>query len=461
MVGGAGMIAEMFIAACATLLWANTGPGTLHSLAYNVMFAASVSTILFNGNPLLRYDGYYMLSDLLDIPNLYPRAIQQLTHWAERYAFGFKRSKSPTRSTREALWLTVYGLASNVYRIVVFGGIIIFVTKRLLLLGIIMAFVCVISWVLYPVGKFIYYLATSPKLDRTRPRAIAVSACVAGSLLVFLGLIPFPHHFRAPGILQSQQYAVVANMEPGYVEEILAPTGSQVVAGQPLVRLKSQELEIDARLMHAQRRQAVVLWRQALQSGARELETIRRHLEAVEQRMQNLRERQESLTVRADRAGRWVAPQLKDQLGAWVGRGRPLGEIVNDDKFDFTITVSQEDASSLFSEQIRGAEIRIRGEADGVVRTDDWRVIPVQRQNLPSPALGYQAGGSVAVDMTDKSGTRAAEPFFEVRASLPSGQATTFLHGRSGKIRFKLRSEPLLSQWMRRLRQLIQKRSYA
>lgn len=88
LVGLAGMLVEVFMASLAVLVWANTGPGTLHNLAYNMIFVASVSTILFNGNPLLRYDGYYILSDLLEIPNLYQRAGQQLKFWVERYGFG-------------------------------------------------------------------------------------------------------------------------------------------------------------------------------------------------------------------------------------------------------------------------------------------------------------------------------------------------------------------------------------
>ena len=78
LVGAAGMIVEIFIAAIAAFFWAQTGPGILHSLAYNIMFVASVSTVIFNVNPLMRFDGYYILSDLLEIPNLNQRAMHAL-----------------------------------------------------------------------------------------------------------------------------------------------------------------------------------------------------------------------------------------------------------------------------------------------------------------------------------------------------------------------------------------------
>ena len=165
LVGAAGMIVELFFAALLTFVWANTGQGTLHSLAYNMMFIASVSTVVFNANPLLRFDGYYMLSDLLEIPNLAQRANQQLRHLGERGLFGMKKSESPARTRREAWWLTGFGLTSGAYRLLIFGGILLLVADHFFLIGLVMAAVCGVSWIAVPVGKFLHYLAASPKLE--------------------------------------------------------------------------------------------------------------------------------------------------------------------------------------------------------------------------------------------------------------------------------------------------------
>ena len=142
LVGAAGMMTELFVAAIAVFVWANTAPGILHSLAYNMMFVASVSTLIFNANPLLRYDGYYILSDLLEIPNLNQRAIQQLRHLAEYYLFGVKSSKSPANNPREAWWYTFYGIASGIYRVVVLTGMMFRVSYRFLIIGIVMVGAC-------------------------------------------------------------------------------------------------------------------------------------------------------------------------------------------------------------------------------------------------------------------------------------------------------------------------------
>jgi len=119
------------------------------------MFVASVSTLLFNANPLMRFDGYYILSDLLDIPNLYFRANQQLIYLIERYGFGCKKAESPAHSRREAWWLGVYGLAGHIYRTFVFAVILFFLLSRYLILGVLMAAVCFVSWIIMPVVKLV------------------------------------------------------------------------------------------------------------------------------------------------------------------------------------------------------------------------------------------------------------------------------------------------------------------
>ena len=128
------MIAELFVAAIAAVVWAYTGPGTINGLAYNVILVASVSTVVFNVNPLLRFDGYYIFSDLLDIPNLQQRATRQLTYLAERYLFGCTQARSQSWTLREAAWLTFYGLASNIYRIFVFAAIVLLLSDSFLIL---------------------------------------------------------------------------------------------------------------------------------------------------------------------------------------------------------------------------------------------------------------------------------------------------------------------------------------
>jgi len=458
LVGAAGMITEILVAALATFVWAKTGTGTLHSLAYNMMFIASVSTVLFNGNPLLRFDGYYILSDLLDIPNLSIRAFQQLRHVAEKYLFGWRESVSPSQNMQEAIWLSVFGVLSGIYRVVVFTGIILFVADKFLLVGLIMAIVCVISWGIVPIFRYIDYLVSNPRLERIRSRAVAISLAFLAVVVVTLAVFPFPYRFRAPGVLEAVQYLRVVNDAPGYVQAVLIPSGERIDKGAPLLRLSNQELEFEIQAAEAQLRETLALHRQAMQLEKADLDPIQRRLETFESKLADLREQKASLLVKARQPGIWVAPRSNELMGAWIPRGSMVGEIVNNGAFRFSAVVSQEEAANLFVGQIRKAEVRLYGQGEVNLKVKDFLIIPFQHEQLPSAALGWLGGGDVQVSVSDKTGLKAAEPFFQIYANLLSNPDVAFVHGRSGKIRFTMRPAPLLVQWGRKLRQLLQKR---
>lgn len=458
LVGGAGMIIEVFVAALATFLWAYTGPGTLHSLAYNMMFIASVSTVLFNGNPLLRFDGYYILSDLLDIPNLATRARGHLRHLAERYLFGYRESRSPTNSTKEATWLTVFGVLSGVYRVVIFAGIILFVADKFLLAGLIMALICVISWGVVPIFRFVSYLASSPRLARTRPQAIAVSCGIFVVLLAVLAVIPFPNRFRAPGVVEATRYLRVVNDAPGYVDSVLVPSGKKVDEGTPLLALSNRELELEIETAEAQREETLALKMRAMSQEVADLEPIQKRLEAIEAKLKNLLKQESSLVVKARFAGTWVAPRSEEMVGAWIPRGSAVGQIVQGGAFRFSAVVSQDEAADLFVDEINKAEVRLFGQGGTNLEVEAFQIIPFQHEKLPSAALGWVGGGEVAVSTTDETGLQAAEPFFQIYAVLMLDPAVTFFHGRSGKLRLTLLPKPLLFQWGHKFLQLLQRR---
>jgi putative peptide zinc metalloprotease protein len=458
LVAAAGMIVELFVAGLATFVWAQTGPGLVHNLAYNMIFVASVSTLLFNLNPLLRFDGYYILTDLLEIPNLHQRAARHVRHLFEHYLFGLKQSKSPASSGREACWLTVFMTLSGAYRVFVFGSILLFVADRLLLLGILMAVICAITWVLIPIGRMVNYLATSPALERQRPRAVAASLLLTLLLVASLQLIPLPHRFRAPGIVQATEWSTVLTETAGYLNALDSAPGDTVHRGQILFRLENPELlaslhsalarvaEIEARLL------------QALSDEPANVQPLQSLLQSASQRLDKLRREETRLAVRAAHDGIWVATEAKDSIGRWLPRGAPVGHVINPASFEFCATVRQEDVNHLFTSTLPGAKVRLRGEASHEIHIQRLRLIPASQTTLPSPALGWTGGGEIPVVVDDPQGRTAAEPFFEIRAELASNGQATLLHGRTGKIRFELDPQPLLSQSVRRLRQVLQKR---
>lgn len=458
LVGAAGMLVESFIAAIATIIWFKTAPGVLHNVCFNVIFIASVSTLLFNINPLLRFDGYYILSDFLEIPNLHQRSAGQLKHLCKRYLFGMKRSESPARSGRERFWITVFGIFSNVYRLVVFTGILLFVADRFLILGVIMAILCFVGWVVLPLVKLARYLFADPELDQHRKRALCVTVLVIGGMLAFLQFTPFPSHFRAPGVVQAKIRSEVYALAGGRIAEVLVKSGSSVERGQVLVRLTSKDLAYELARAEAAKAEIEAQMLAAMEQDPSVMKPLTFQMASADKVLTRLRKQESDLVVKAAHSGVWVSPQLGQRMNTWVGQGSPIGLLLDDSVFVFRATVDQDDANRLFNRELEGVEARLFGQAGEVLDIGRVEVIQGERRQLPSAALGWQAGGEVATVMDDPNGRQAAEPFFEVRGEVVQVGRAVLSHGHAGKIRFPVGDEALLPRVVRRGRQLLQKR---
>lgn len=458
LVGAAGMISELFVAALATFVWAATGPGLVNSLAYNMMFIASVSTIVFNGNPLLKFDGYYILSDVLDLPNLFTRARKQWAYLFERYVYGVKDAESLANNPKEGFWLVFYGALSGLYRVIVFAGIIIFVADKYLLLGLMMVIILVVSWVVVPPYKLIKYLATSNRLARTRTRAVSATVGLLAVVVLLTAIVPFPNRFRVPGVVEAETYVQVVNDASGTLDEVLEPSGTRVEVGTPLLRMSDPELQNDLDMAKAQWQQvqAMELWANSQKLSDRG--PIRKRKAVIDAKLVDLEQQQKALLVTAKQAGIWVAPRIEEHLGTWQQRGTSLGQIIDPAWFRFSAVVPQDQAVNLFIDQIQKAEVRLFGQGGVNLGVSDYQIIPFQSQKLPSAALSWAGGGEVATARDDETGRKTTEPFFQIYAKLIPNDQVSLLHGRSGKLRLSMQSEPLLWQWERSLRQLLQKR---
>ncbi len=458
LVGAAGMLVELFLAAVAALVWSRTAPGLLHSLCYNVMFIASVSTLIFNGNPLLRFDGYYILSDLLDIPNLHERSMRQVRFVMERYLFGVKEARSLARSRSEATQAFVYAVLSLSYRIAVFGSVILFVADRMLVLGMLLAAGFFLAWVVVPVVRFLHYLASAPELGRRRGRAFAVSAAILAAIVLLVRIIPFPQTFQAPGVLEGDPFSRVYAEAPGFLAAAGLAPGAPVAKGAVVAELRNPELDFELCAAEARLAELDAYERRALQESAADLAPLRALRASIEGQRGQLLRRKKELTVLAPQDGRWGGEELAPRIGMWLNKGEELGLLVSGPPFVFRAVVSESEASRLFNRQILRAELRFVGQAGVVVAVAAYDVIPAERRELPSEVLGWQAGGEVRTDPRSASGAVSAEPFFEVAARVGAAPGATLRHGLAGRIRFELPADTLWNQWSRKARQFLQAR---
>jgi putative peptide zinc metalloprotease protein len=462
LVGASGVLAEFAVAAIAALIWANTAPGVINALAYNVIFVASVSTLLFNLNPLMRFDGYHMLVDWLEVPNLFQRSRDQLKYLGERFVLGVKNAQPSARTPKEAWLLPAYGVTSLVYWLMLMSTIIFFIAEQYLEVGIALAWIVFFTALVLPVLKFLKYLASSPRLQHQRLRAIGSTAVVAGLSLALLAGVPVPERVRVKGVLQASDFRELYSDSGGTLVELLARPGSWVKPGQALVRLDNPELDYEISAARRQRAQLLAQELQAVSQAVANLQPLVRQRQAVEEKIARLLQQQQALVMLAPIEGIWSASELEASRGQWIGRGASLGTVVDDRSWRFVAVLPQA-GTHLFEAGIRQAEIRIRGQQEFNVRSERTEVMPFEQGQLPSAALGMPGGGEIAVQASDSKGLAAAEPFFRIHAQLPlahsrDDEAVRRLHGRLGTMRLTLADSPLLIQWERGLRQFLQRK---
>lgn len=462
-VGAAGMLTELFLAGLGALVWAATGDGLVNSLAFNVMVVGSVSSLLFNGNPLLRFDAYYILSDIAELPNLYQKAQAQWLHYGNRYILGVKDSVEPATDATERRWYVVYGALAFFYRLLITATVLLFVLDQWFAVGVLMAITTLVMLVLMPLGKLRTHLA-SPMFERARTRALGGLALVVALLWAGVAWLPLPHAVRLAGVLEAERSQAYYALTPGVLVELAVRHGQTLAPGDLIARLVNPDLEHALETTRLQIDETEALQRAALTRTPAELGPLAGRLQALRVREAELAAIAAQLELRAAHAGEWVAPTLHERRGGWVDRGQPLGELVDRARWRFTAVLPQSQAAELFGparpEVLEGAELRLasqRGEALPVARL---LVVPYQRQRLASPALGFSGGGEVATLPTDASGLTASEPFFEIRAELatpqlPEGLA---LQGLSGVLRVPVAPRPLGERLGDAFRQLLQKR---
>lgn len=467
-VGAAGMYVELACAAVAAIVWSRTGANapTVHAICYNVMFIASVSTLLFNANPLIRFDGYYILSDLAELPNLYQRSKEFLYYLVKKHVYGVRNPKDPSHSAGERAWFVGYGLTSAAYRMFLGVTIVLFVAGQLFFIGMVMAFLAIVTFLLVPWGKWFKYLASSPELTRTRGRAIYASLAFVLLVAAILGAVDVPDRHRAAAWVEPATTRRVFAGADGFVRDVM-PTGQTWTADDSaasLVTAENLELETSFHRLEGDRRQLETRYRAALAEDAALAQALRGQLRAQQDQLERVRREIEALRVRPrDIPGAtWVSFDAERLSGGFVRRGEALGVVATLDDLVIRAAADQTLGPRLeVGDWVgRSVEIKNPNRPGFTYRGTVQSVAEAGQNELFSPALGYAAGGSMATDMADESGTRSTEAYFEVRIKPDAAPAEVppLMAGQRVTVRFSFEPRPLAEQGWLALRQLLMRR---
>ena len=423
-----------------------------------MMFIAGVSTVLFNANPLLRYDGYYMLSDLLEIPNLQQRSRDYLYYLVKRYIWGVRKPRNPAHTRGERVWLFFYAITSTAYRLFISFAIFLFVADALPVVGVILAAIAVVVWGLVPLGKFVYYIISSNELMRTRMRAVLTSLAAPGLALVALGVIPAPDHFYVEGVVEPSEMKIIHAGADGFLQEYLPPGQEVKPDGPPLARSTNPALVALRDELDAQRRELDARRGLAMTKELAAVQIIEEQIAALDVKRRRTKQQLSDLEVHAPLAGTWVAPQIDRAKGAYLKRGQDLGLVAKMDHLFVRAVALHDVAGILALDHSDRVSMRIMNRPDQEVGGTIEHFRPAGQKNLPSAALGYAAGGNIATMPDDRSGVQTAERIFEIRIAPDPSDTVRLLAGQRVIVCFDASNKPYLSQLWRAVLQLLQRR---
>jgi putative peptide zinc metalloprotease protein len=457
-VAAMGMMVELLLASLALFVWLNVETGLISALAYNVMLIGSVSTILFNGNPLLRYDGYYILADLIEIPNLGQRSTRYLGYLVQRYLLGIETAESPVTAPGEKGWFLIYGPISFCYRIAVMIGLIWLVSSHFFFIGVLLALWGTVSLLILPAVRTLTRFLNSPAARNRRSRMIAVGGGAVLGLISLLFVYPMPLWTTTQGVIWLPEQSVIRAGTDCEVVEVLAPIEQTVAKNEPLLRGVDPFLEAEIEVSQAHLAELYARYNAEPLHERVKRKILIEEIKLVKGDLQQAEEKLKKLLVRSPAQGSFVLIDARNLPGRFVKKGELLGYIVAEHRPTIRAVVSQTDIG-LVRERVSGVEVKLAEQPNRSLKAQIKRIVPAAGLELPSAALGTAGGGIVPVDTTDPDGLRALESLFQLDLSLPQEVKDPHIGGRV-YVRFEHGSMPLALQWYRSLRQLFLRKFY-
>jgi len=476
-VGAAGMYVELILASLATLAWWYSRPGLVNGLCLNVMFVCSVSTILFNANPLMRFDGYYILADLLEIPNLRQKASQLLSRKLAAWFLGTTEPHDPFLPKRHAWLFVIYSVASAAYGWLVTFSIFWFLYQvlepyGLKIIGQLLAVAMVSMLVLTPLWRLVKVFQIPGRVQRVKKGRATVMFSLTAAAIGAALLVPLPYYVPCQFYVQPRGATNVYVDVPGEVKRIFV-AGGVVEEGQPILELENADARTAEQSLISQRDQ-VAAQLEALRQQAHtneesqlDLAAARQSLAALEEQLDQRREQNRRLIVRAPAAGVLLPPVTRQSpsteaktLPTWSGRpldvrnvgayleaSTTVGRIVRPKEFEAILAIAQEELEFLGPGQ--SVDLYPAG-LPGEKLAGSIELLSHQEMQAVPAALSLKAGGNLATRTDEQGAERPVDVAYQ--ASVPLDDDSGLLvTGATGQAKIHAGYQPLAIRLWRSL----------
>lgn len=459
-----GIFIEMLFASVAVWIWWATEPGWVNQMAFNIMLSASITTLLFNANPLLRYDGYYFLMDWVEVPNLQSKSFRFLGQQFDTKVLRVEPNQPPVlEASRMPIFFIVYALAAAAYRAMVLVGIIMIAWHLLDRVGLqaIGALLGTFSFtmmIILPVYKGIQHIWGIQAQSSTRMAWSAAIGVILAALLTTVWLFPVSETVLHPGIVLADRHQPIYTQVEGTLEEVYVDRGGFVRAGEPIARLSNHSLEDHVANLQLELELMTIQTAMARQEGkAGEAQAGELKKDQIQEQLTHGLKELDKLVVRASVDGRVIAQdRLGKLLGIRIPKGQALGRLVSSAPPRMALIVPQDDAALVKA----GDTAKMRfwaapwDEVEGHVVTVERAVLA----RLPHPALNTAHGGEVDTNPSDPYKGEPSRPSVLAWIELDRTDQTQgrwWVDGMTGRARVEVGQTRFGPQQWRRFRQAL------
>jgi putative peptide zinc metalloprotease protein len=479
-IGAAGMYVELVLASIACFIWWFTVPGPLNYICLNVMFVSSVSTVMFNANPLLRYDGYYILSDVLEIPNLRQKASTILNRKLGKWCLGLEEPEDPFLPQRRQWLFATYTVASAIYRWVVTFSILYFLNRvfepyGLKVLGQAIALGSLYGLLIQPLWNMYKFFSVPGRLGKVKSLRIYATLAVIFSAIAGILFVPLPSHVYCPVEVQARGAKSVYVWQDGILEKTFIQPGDQVKEGQLLAQLKNVDVEFDIEKLTGQRNvfqaqlQGLNLVSLTDRNASSEIEPTEKSLASMTQQLSQREDDRKALRLVAPCSGTvlpaplvekhedesvhlptWHGSPLEpENIGAHLVKGTKLCQVGDPHSLEARLYIDQGDIEFVAPGQ--KVEVMLTQTAEYSYVSTIEHVSPQSEKTAPTH-LSSLHGGDLPSKADPTGAARPLSPIYEAVVPLPEDSKQPLLRiGLVGKAKINTAPRTL---WARLVRYL-------
>lgn len=448
LVAGAGVLTELFLCALALIGWTMSEPSLFRTICYNVFLITGLSTLLFNGNPLQRYDGYYILTDLIGIPGLATRSAQKMSYLSKRWLLADSNARPPRATPSENVWFTLYGPASFVYRTGLMVSIALYVQAAYPAIGAALILWTAVGMTIGPANA-IATAMRSPK-PGARWRSATRLSLIAAAMGALLFLVPIPLGAVVHGTVWLPDEANARVRTAGQIAAILVQPEQRVAEGAPLIELVSADIEKRVAVAEARLREMQASYAQAVATSRVQAAILADKVQQASNELEQAEAVRRGLTVRSPAGGTLLIQDFQDLPGRYLAKGDAVAVIWNPDAAMVRTLVPLWQID-LIRDRTQSVAIRPAYDPALIVPGSIVRIAPSASDMLPSQVLSIEGGGPFAATRDRDNAYRMQEAMFQVDVRIEKPLPVDFLNG-VAYVRFDLGWEPIGVQFYRKIR---------